>query len=249
MVVDPAILLMDEPFSALDVLTAETLRTDFLELWTEGKLPIQSVLLVTHNIEEAVLMCDRILVLASNPGKIMAEIKVELPHPRNRYDPVFRAMVDDIYGRMTARQVATSIEDKAAAPTIGQRLQRVSTNLMSGLIELLASSPYDGRADLPVIGEKFQLEVDDLLPIAEALQLIGLAELQEGDIYLTDAGRQFADSDLEARKRLFAERLLWPPTSVTFSTKGPATGRRGCASSRSLRIFCLKMRRTKPCAR
>ena len=208
MVVDPAILLMDEPFSALDVLTAETLRTDFLELWTEGKLPIQSVLLVTHNIEEAVLMCDRILVLASNPGKIMAEIKVELPHPRNRYDPVFRAMVDDIYGRMTARQVATSIEDRAAAPTIGQRLQRVSTNLMSGLIELLASSPYDGRADLPVIGEKFQLEVDDLLPIAEALQLVGLAELQEGDIYLTDAGRQFADSDLEARKRLFAERLL-----------------------------------------
>jgi NitT/TauT family transport system ATP-binding protein len=208
MVVDPAILLMDEPFSALDVLTAETLRTDFLELWTEGKLPIQSVLLVTHNIEEAVLMCDRILVLASNPGRITAEIKVELPHPRNRYDPVFRGMVDDIYGRMTARQVSTVSEGKAAAPAIGQWLHRVSTNLMSGLIELLASSPFDGRADLPVIGEKLQLEVDDLLPITEAMELIGLAEMRDGDIYLTTTGRLFADSDVQARKRIFAEHLL-----------------------------------------
>ena len=103
LVVNPSLLLMDEPFSALDVLTAETLRTDLLDLWSEGRMPIQSILLVTHNIEEAVLMCDRILVFSSNPGRVVAEIKVDLPRPRDRLDPPFRALVDDIYARMTAR--------------------------------------------------------------------------------------------------------------------------------------------------
>ncbi len=103
LVVHPKILLMDEPFSALDVLTAETLRTDLLDLWSEGRMPIKSILLVTHNIEEAVLMCDRILVFSSNPGRVVAEIPVTLPQPRNRLDPAFRQMVDDIYARMTAR--------------------------------------------------------------------------------------------------------------------------------------------------
>jgi NitT/TauT family transport system ATP-binding protein len=106
LVVDPTILLMDEPFSALDVLTAETLRTDLLDLWAEKKLPIKAILMVTHNIEEAVLMCDRILLFSSNPGRVMAEIKVELPQPRNRFDAPFRDLVDDIYGRMTARHAA-----------------------------------------------------------------------------------------------------------------------------------------------
>src|SRR6204780_2163126 len=103
LVVHPNLLLMDEPFSALDVLTAETLRTDIIDLWIEGRLPIRSVLMVTHNIEEAVLISDRILILSSNPGRIMAEIKITLPHPRNRDDPRFRQQVDDIYGWMTAR--------------------------------------------------------------------------------------------------------------------------------------------------
>ncbi len=104
LVVDPTLLLMDEPFSALDVLTAETLRTDLLDLWTQGRMPIKSVLIVTHNIEEAVFMCDRILVLSSNPGRVIAEIKVPFKHPRNRLDPAFRRLVDEIYAKMTARQ-------------------------------------------------------------------------------------------------------------------------------------------------
>src|SRR6202007_1749016 len=105
LVVHPDLLLMDEPFSALDVLTAETLRTDLIDLWVEGKLPVKSVLMVTHNIEEAVLMCDRILVFSSNPGRVIAEIKVDLPQPRKRLDPPFRALGDEIYARMTARQI------------------------------------------------------------------------------------------------------------------------------------------------
>ena len=111
LVVHPDLLLMDEPFSALDVLTAETLRTDLIDLWIDGRLPIKSILMVTHNIEEAVLMCDRILVFSSNPGRVAAEIKVDLPHPRNRLDPVFRQLVDTLYARMTQRP------DTTKAPT------------------------------------------------------------------------------------------------------------------------------------
>src|SRR6202035_4297518 len=113
LVVHPKVLLMDEPFSALDVLTAETLRTDLLDLWCEGRMPIRSILMVTHNIEEAVLMCDRILVFSSNPGRIASELRVPFPHPRNRLDPAFRQLVDDIYALMTRRAPA---EPKTAAP-------------------------------------------------------------------------------------------------------------------------------------
>jgi NitT/TauT family transport system ATP-binding protein len=109
LVVNPTLLLMDEPFSALDVLTAETLRTDLLDLWNQKQLPIKSILIVTHNIEEAVFMCDRIMVLSSNPGRVVAEIKVPFAHPRNRLDPVFRKMVDDIYALMTQRRSADTL--------------------------------------------------------------------------------------------------------------------------------------------
>src|SRR5215472_6101858 len=133
LVVHPKVLLMDEPFSALDVLTAETLRTDLLDLWCEGRMPIRSILMVTHNIEEAVLMCDRILVFSSKPGRILAEIKVELPRPRNRLDPAFRQVVDDIYARMTARTPQAPQRDGTLVGTgIGMVLPRVSTNLLSG---------------------------------------------------------------------------------------------------------------------
>src|ERR1700722_20279025 len=196
LVVYPDLLLMDEPFSALDVLTAETLRTDLIDLWTEGKLPVKSMLMVTHNIEEAVLMCDRILVFASNPGRVASELKVPFPHPRNRLDPDFRQMVDDIYALMTRR---TPVGPKTAAsvpiPPLAMPLPRVGTNIMSGLMETLAAEPYNGRADLPALAASLQYEVDDLLPLGETLQLLGFSVLEEGDITLTDLGRAFVDAD------------------------------------------------------
>jgi NitT/TauT family transport system ATP-binding protein len=211
LVVHPDLLLMDEPFSALDVLTAETLRTDFLDLWIEGRMPITSVLMVTHNIEEAVLMCDRVLIFASNPGRITAELKIDLDHPRHPLDPAFRARVDDIYAAMTA-QIPTAGRPARSGlfPGIGIQmvLPRVSTNLLSGLMETLAAAPYHGRADLPHLAHALRMEVDDLFPIAETLQLLRFAELAEGDITLTEAGRRFAGADLDIRKRLFAEHLL-----------------------------------------
>ena len=206
----PKLLLMDEPFSALDVLTAETLRTDFLDLWVEGRMPIQSVLLVTHNIEEAVLMCDRILIFASNPGRVVQEIKIALPHPRNRLDPTFRNIVDSIYTRMTTRTPGSEgLRDGLFPGTgLGMVLPLVSTNLMAGLVETLAAAPYNGRADLPPLAAALQLEAGDLLPIGEVLQLLRFVDLAEGDISLTDAGRKFADAGVDERKELFAHHLI-----------------------------------------
>jgi NitT/TauT family transport system ATP-binding protein len=207
LVVHPNILLMDEPFSALDVLTAETLRTDFLELWGDGKLPIKGVVLVTHNIEEAVLMCDRILLFSTNPGRIISEIAVDLQQPRNRLDARFRDLVEKIYVAMTAR-TPTPIGTRLPAATINTVLPRVSANILAGLIETLAAAPYNGRADLPVLADELHLEVDDLFPVADALQLLRLAEIEGGDIKLTDTGKQFAEMGTDDRKRLFQRQLL-----------------------------------------
>jgi len=212
LVVHPDLLLMDEPFSALDVLTAETLRTDLIDLWMDNKLPVKSVLMVTHNIEEAVLMCDRILVFSSNPGRVAQELKVPFPHPRNRHDFAFRKFVDDIYALMTRRATsvpAPSTEGNAEAPAVEtvHALYPVSTNLMAGLIETLAGEPYRGRADLPPLATALQLELDDLLPLGETLALLHFAELEEGDIKLTESGREFAFADTDQRKLLFASAL------------------------------------------
>ena len=209
LVVHPNILLMDEPFSALDVLTAETLRTDFLELWGEGKLPIKGVILVTHNIEEAVLMCDRILLFSTNPGRIISEIAVDLKQPRNRLDPRFRDLVEKIYVAMTARTpTPIGISDRLPVATINTVLPRVSANLLAGLVETLAGPPYNGRADLPVLADELHLEVDDLFPVADASQLLRLAEIEGGDIKLTETGKQFAEMGTDDRKRLFQRQLL-----------------------------------------
>ena len=205
LVVQPNLLLMDEPFSALDVLTAETLRSDLLELWCEKRLGINTVLIVTHNIEEAVFMCDRILILSSNPGRVVAEVPVTFPHPRNRLDPAFRRLVDDIYAKMTARKGADAAAKRLE---FGSFLPEVSINLLAGMIETVAVAPYNGHADLPVIAEHMHLEVDELFLVAEMLEHFRFADVREGDITLTKAGMQYADYDTQQRKILFANHLL-----------------------------------------
>ncbi len=211
LVVHPNILLMDEPFSALDVLTAETLRTDFLDLWSEGRMPIKGVILVTHNIEEAVLMCDRILVFGSNPGRILSEIKVTLPQPRNRLDPSFRELVERIYVEMTARPkgaVAGGRQERFPGLGIGSILPHVSTNLLSGLMEAVSAAPFNGTADLPKIASDLQMEIDELFPVAETLQMLRFAEVEGGDIKLTEDGMAFAHAAVDERKRIFMRHLL-----------------------------------------
>lgn len=211
LVVHPNILLMDEPFSALDVLTAETLRTDFLDLWAEGRMPIKGVILVTHNIEEAVLMCDRVLVFGSNPGRILSEIKIALPQPRNRLDPSFRELVERIYVEMTVRPTgaaAAGRTERFPGLGIGSVLPKVSSNSLSGLMEAVAAAPFNGTADLPKIASDLQMEIDDLFPVAETLQMLRFAEVEGGDIKLTEDGSAFAHAVLDERKRIFMRHLL-----------------------------------------
>jgi NitT/TauT family transport system ATP-binding protein len=210
LVVNPEVLLMDEPFSALDVLTAETLKTDFLELWNERKIPLKSVLLVTHNIEEAVLMSDRILVFASNPGRIVTEIRVGMPYPRDRQAPAFRLMVEQIYTLMTSgmQKKEYDITTRQAGISMYEKLPRVSPNQIAGIIEALVAAPYHGHADLPELDQALGLGTEDVLHIVEVLRILRFADVGGGDINLTIAGKAFADSDTQKRKQIFAELLM-----------------------------------------
>jgi NitT/TauT family transport system ATP-binding protein len=204
----PKLLLMDEPFSALDVLTAETLRTDFMDLWAGGALATKGVLMVTHNIEEAVLMCDRILVLAPNPGHIAAEIKVPLAQPRNRLDADFHTIVDEIYSILTSRMTEALGAQSRIKGGLVQQLPPVSPNRLGAFAEALAAPPYAGTAELAKIAGPLALSSSDILAIAAALHLLEFAEFAAGTIKLTASGRIFAQSDTDGRKRLFKEHLL-----------------------------------------
>jgi NitT/TauT family transport system ATP-binding protein len=207
-VINPTILLMDEPFSALDVLTAETLRTDFLDLWTGHQLTTRSVLMVTHNIEEAVLMCDRILVLSSNPGRISLELPVTLPQPRNRLDSSFRDVVDEIYSTLTSRAVESIRAHKDVRGGLAQPLPAASVHQIEALMEALAVPANAGHAPLTALAAALGMQVGDLLPAAEALHILEFGEIAGDALSLTAAGRVFAGAADDVRHPLFAEHLL-----------------------------------------
>ena len=210
LVINPDVLLMDEPFSALDVLTAETLRTDLLDLWAERKIPTRGILLVSHNIEEAVLMADRIVILGSNPGRVISEMHIDLPHPRERESQQFRDLVEGIYGAMTARPTGRDAVRKQA-PGIGLRLPSLSVNALAGLLEeldALEKSNANTRISLPELAEDMHFSVDDLFPLIEGVELLGFAQVEDGDIMLLPAGRTFVDGSLQERKQVFARHLI-----------------------------------------
>ena len=173
-------------------------------------MPIKAILMVTHNIEEAVLMADRVLVLSSNPGRIASEIPVTLAQPRDRLNPEFRDLVEKIYALMTQRPDAAkpAAREAAAAAGLGLALPRVSTNSLAGMLEEIAAPPYNGKADLPHLADSIALEIDELFPLGETLQLLRLAEFEEGDIKLTPLGRQFVDMDVDQRKKVLGDQVL-----------------------------------------
>ncbi|SDD15541.1 ABC transporter ATP-binding protein [Paraburkholderia lycopersici] len=208
LVSEPKLLLMDEPFSALDVLTAETLRSDFLDLWTQRQTPIEAVLMVTHNIEEAVLMCDRVHVLGGHPGHIVATLNVPLPRPRNRLDPAFRAIVDKLYGILTARIAEFPDGSGTVRGAFGLRLPHVLSHRLVGFIDALAAATHDGHAELAAMAAALMLKPDELFPVAAALHLLGFAELVDRTIKLTAAGRLFVRAGDSERKRLFREHVV-----------------------------------------
>src|SRR5579872_5238592 len=207
LVVNPDVLLMDEPFSALDVLTAETLRGDIADLWVARRIPTKGIILISHNIEEAVELADRIIVFGSDPGCIRSEFQVALPRPRVQSDPAFRRIVDDVYALMTTVPGAEAAKRRAEPIGLGYRLPDASIQQLTGLLEALSQPPYEGRADLPKLAESEHLSTDDLMVLLETLQLLGFAQVGGGDIEVLQAGRAFAATDLQHRKQIFNDHL------------------------------------------
>ncbi len=212
LVVEPEVLLMDEPFSALDVLTAENLRSDLIDILASEKTKIKGTIIVTHNIEEAAFLADRILMFATNPGFIKKEIPVQLPHPRNDQDARFRQIVDDVYMAMTTAvgEPAKPEGIKFRTITKGYRLPVVEISEVTGFMESMLSAEYEGqqRLDLPELAEGLHLDVDDLFPMTETLEILRFAHVTKGDIELSEAGKRFAEADILGKKKIFAEHLL-----------------------------------------
>lgn len=219
--VDPELLCMDEPFSALDFLTAENLRSELLDLWLESKIPTRAILMVTHGIEEAVYMADRIIILSKNPARVVADLPNLLPYPRNRKAPEFVQMVDHVYKIVTGwddeEDNEPDEEDLTSSVTIlspnqsdeeRPRLKPIPyghISMLSGLMELVADR--GGHDDLYRLGAELFLEVDDLLPVTETAELFHLAEVTEGDLFITELGRTFVEGDINDRKAIIREQL------------------------------------------
>jgi len=211
LVVEPEVLFMDEPFSSLDVLTAENLRSELLELWLSKKIPTRTIFLVTHNIEEAVLLADRIIVLGRNPGRVRADFQIVLPQPRDRKSHNFIELVDHIYKVLTQPEIehVLHLQDSGAVTVSRvkyQMLPHARPGSIAGLLELLADR--GGRDDLYHLANDLSMEVDDLLPIVEGATLLGFARLLEGDTEITAEGSAFAETDILTRKVLFREAAL-----------------------------------------
>lgn len=208
LVTNPDVLLMDEAFSALDVLTGETLRDDMLELWDGQLIPTKGILIVSHNIEEAVMMADRILFLSSDPGRVRCEVRVDLPRPRNVDSQEVRALIDEVYALMTMRAVQEAVVGVAPAIPLAYRLPETDISRIEGVLDLLADEQFDGRADLPQLSEETELPDEELFPAYEALALLGLALLDKGDISLTPLGRRYVEASQSVKKAIFGEQLL-----------------------------------------
>ncbi|MFJ2606360.1 nitrate/sulfonate/bicarbonate ABC transporter ATP-binding protein [Streptomyces sp. NPDC091279] len=222
LVVEPDVLMMDEPFSALDVLTAENLRGELMELWESGQFPTRAIVLVTHNIEEAVLMADRIVVLGSRPGTIKATFEVGLDRPRDRDAPAFEDLIDRVYRVMTGRAKETRVPGRPEGVELDKRtaantpLPPASVDGLSGLAELVAH--HDGRWDLADLADDLGLEIDDVLPLVDALDLLGFARISDDDLILTANGTAYAGADVQESKAIFAEAALGTPLVRLITT-------------------------------
>jgi NitT/TauT family transport system ATP-binding protein len=213
LVIQPDVLLMDEPFSALDVLTAESLRSELMELWLGQRIPTRAMLIVTHNIEEAVLLADRVVVFGSNPGHVRAEMPVDMLRPRARDATEVQAVIDRLYQLMTRPETPEEARRVAPARPSLSPLPHARVGALAGFLELLAER--GGREDLHRLAGDLQLEVDDLLPLVDAAALLGFARVEEGDAVLTAEGSAFVDAPIQVRKDLFRRSVLTRLTLIS----------------------------------
>lgn len=202
LVLEPDALLMDEPFSALDVLTAENLRNELIALWSRPDRPTRAMCLVTHNIDEAVQLADRILVLGTQPGRIIAEIPNHIPRPRDRRGPTFAALVDELYGILTRDRGEDAAETPLVPGPLTHPLPRATVGGLAGLIEIVLA--HNGQTDLPDLADELSFEIDDLLPLVDAGVMLGLLHVESAQAYLTEEGFAWALADVGARKEMFA---------------------------------------------
>jgi NitT/TauT family transport system ATP-binding protein len=210
LVVNPDVLLMDEPFSALDVLTADNLKSDLIDLWKSKKTGLNAILFVTHSIEEAITVADRIIIFNSNPGSIRSDLKVTLPFPRSDLDPRFRNQVDRVYTLMTTQPQEEKLKDGVAkylAIDLGYRLPEASVAEVTGLLEILNAPEHQGKMDLPEVADTLMLDIDDLFPLTELLEILRFASVSKGDIKMTIEGKAFVNADILERKKIFSIHL------------------------------------------
>ncbi len=210
LVVNPDLLLLDEPFSALDVLTAEILRGDLMDLWTEKKIPTRGIVFVSHNIQEAVEVSDRIVVLSAHPGRVRTDIHITLPHPRDRESEAFKDIVDDIYRQLAIGMARAHTTERKHDAQIGiaYRLPKIYVQPLLGLIDAIDSAPFNGTADLAELEESEGLALDTLLQLAEGLQLLGFTTFEDTTITLTPEALGFHNADIPDRKSIFGQHVV-----------------------------------------
>ena len=213
MAVEPQLFCLDEPFSALDVLSAEALRGELLELWISKSIPTEAILMVTHNIEEAVFLADRIIVMEKDPGRVLADVNVTLRHPRNRKDTAFQALVDKVYALVAGRTEpeAEALGTAPGVPGQTRALPVATLNRLAGLLEAV-DAEQGNQVDLYRLAEDLKLELDDILPVVEGAEIMGFATVDQGDIRLTPLGETFATASIVARKEILAGRVMRLPT-------------------------------------
>ncbi|ORA79601.1 nitrate/sulfonate/bicarbonate ABC transporter ATP-binding protein [Mycobacterium malmoense] len=206
LVLQPDLLLMDEPFSALDVLTAENLRNELMTLWTGQDFPTKAICLVTHNIEEAILLADRVIVLNSNPGRILAEFPIELERPRDRRSASFEALVDKVYELLTGTGPATALADPGTATPTSHPLPRATVGGLAGLVEIVYGK--GGRVEIPDLAADLSIAAEDLLPLVDAAALLDFVRVDGANLELTSTGKDFTTADIQTSKQIFAQQAL-----------------------------------------
>ena len=207
MVIDPEILILDEPFSALDYLTANILKADLLDLWFERSISsIKTIILVTHSIEEALTLCDRVIILSSNPGKVIANINVNIDHPRDHNSKNFHDILDKIYTIIAQKNITQDNEQQNNVYTLYP--QSASIIKMIGFMERLKQDPYQGGTEIKEIAAKLRLTYKNVLPLIESLFLLKFIDIDGNKISLTSAGNILLDADIEAKKNIIKEHLV-----------------------------------------
>lgn len=205
---EPELLCLDEPFSALDVLSAESLRGELLELWSEGKIPTKAILMVTHNIEEAIYMASRVVVMDKNPGRIIADMPISLAYPRDRKSPEFQTIVDKVYSLLAGQTLPEHLELGTAPgePGYTRKLPNAAIANLNGLLEFIYESDLE-KFDIYMLADELGLDSDKLLHITEFAEILSFVKIESGDISLTPLGETFSEASITARKEIFGTRI------------------------------------------